>query len=313
VARTQEDPLSLKAIQLHRDELVFSADYYPAASSGAALVLCLHGFPDNAHSFRYQTDALLAAGYSVLVPTMRGYEPSSIPQNQDFNLESIAGDVIAWLDEIQQEQVHLVGHDWGSATAYTAASLHPERFLSLTTIAVPHPRRFSREGMLNVPVQGLKSWYMLFNQLPGLSDYLIRRKDWALIRYLWRRWSPDQVLSEREWDDLRATYGQPGVLKAMLSYYRNNVSPTQLLGLKHSALNSLGQIPVPNLAITGADDGCIDTRVFDHAILAEDHPAGFRLERITGAGHFVHQEEPVLINRLLVEWFREHDIIQQEQ
>lgn len=294
-------------IKLHHKELSFSAIYHGAEMTEAPLVLCLHGFPDNANSFRYQVDDLLAAGYRVLTPTMRGYEPSSIPADNDFALDSIARDVVAWLDELQLERVHLVGHDWGSAIAYIAATMAPERFLSLTTIAVPHPKRFSREGMLKVPVQGLRSWYMLFNQIPGLSDYFVKRNDWALIRFLWRKWSPKQVLSDAEWDDLRKTFAQPGVVKAMLSYYRQNVSPAQLLGLKNSAANSLGQIPVPNMAITGSDDGCIDTRVFDCAILPEDHPMGMRLERIEGAGHFTHQEKPAVINRLLIDWFREHD------
>jgi pimeloyl-ACP methyl ester carboxylesterase len=166
--------------------------------------------------------------------------------------------------------------------------------------------------MRKVPAQALKSWYMLFNQIPGLSDYFIKRKDWALIRYLWRKWSPNQVLSETEWEDLRTTFAQPGVVKAMLSYYRQNVSLAQLLGLKKSATDSLAEIPVPNLAITGADDGCIDTRVFDYTILPEDHPKGMRLERIEGAGHFTHQEKPAVVNRLLIDWFKEHDMSRSE-
>lgn len=297
----------MKNMTLHNGDLSFSACFHDSGNTTKPLVLCLHGFPDNSNSFRYQIDDLLAAGYSVLTPAMRGYEPSSIPADNDFAVDSMAGDVIAWLDELQLQQVHLVGHDWGSAVTYCAAALAPQRFLSITTIAVPHPRRFSRDGMLKVPVQAVKSWYMLFNQVPGLSDHFIRRKDWSLIRFLWRKWSPNQTLSDDEWDSLRTTFAQPGVVKAMLSYYRKNVSPAQLLGLRKSATNSLAEIPVPNLAITGADDGCIDTRVFDYAVLAEDHPQGMRLERIEGAGHFTHQEKPKQVNRLLIAWFQEHD------
>ncbi|MBE9537915.1 MAG: alpha/beta hydrolase [Proteobacteria bacterium] len=302
----------METIKLHNGELVFTAQYHDAEMSSAPLVLCLHGFPDNANSFRYQIDDLVAAGYRVLVPTMRGYEPSSIPADGDFTLASIAGDIIAWLDELEVEQVHLVGHDWGSATSYVAADLAPSRFLSLTTIAVPHPARFSREGMQKVPVQALKSWYMLFNQIPGVSDYFVKRNDFSFIRFLWRKWSPGQVLTVSEWDDLRQTFGQPGVVKAMLGYYRQNVSLPQLLGLKQSASSSLTKIPVANLAISGADDGCIDTRVFDHAILPEDHPMGVQFERIKDAGHFTHQEQPAVVNKLLIDWFQKHDTTMQK-
>lgn len=296
---------SLKQLTLHHGDRTFSANLF--GSNNDPMVLCLHGFPDNANSFRYQIDDLVAAGYQVLTPTMRGYEPSSITTDNDYSIESIALDVIAWLDELELNQVHLVGHDWGSAVGYATAATAPERLLSLTTIAVPHPKRFSREGMLKVPVQGLKSWYMLFNQIPGVSDYFCKRNDWAFIRFLWRKWSPNYTLNPTEWDDLKTTFSKPGVVKAMLSYYRHNVSLPMLLGIKKSALNTLGQIPVPNLAITGADDGCIDTRTFDHCILDEDHPAGMRMERISQAGHFLHQEKPNEVNQLLISWFKEHD------
>ena len=180
----------------------------------------------------------------------------------------------------------------------------PIVFLSLTTIAVPHPGRFSQQGVNKVPVQALKSWYMLFNKIPGISDYFVRRNNFGLLRYLWRKWSPHQSLTDETWHDLQSTFRQPGVVKAMLRYYRQNVSLSQMLGFNKSKASSLREIPVANMAITGADDGCIDTRVFDYTVLQEDHPCGMRLERIAGAGHFTHQEKPDIVNKLLIDWFK---------
>ena len=91
----------------------------------------------------------------------------------------------------------------------------------------------------------------------------------------------------------------------MLSYYRQNASPSVLLGLKKTAANQFTTIPVRTLAITGADDGCMDTRLYDHVFCDEDFPSGFRVERIEGAGHFTHQEKPEKINRLLLGWLGE--------
>ena len=47
------------------------------------VVLCLHGFPDNAGSYRHQLPALAGAGYRAISLTLRGYEPSSIPADGD--------------------------------------------------------------------------------------------------------------------------------------------------------------------------------------------------------------------------------------
>ena len=65
---------------------------------------------------------------------------------------------------------------------------------------------------------------------------------------------------------------------------------------------SLVTVPVPTLAITGEQDGCMDTRLYDHVFLAEDFPEGVRVERVKGAGHFTHQERPEEVNRLILGW-----------
>lgn len=109
------------------------------------VVLCLHGFPDNARSFRFQLPALAAAGYRAVAPTLRGYEPSSQPADGDYSLEALGRDVLAWVDGLAEKKVHLIGHDWGAAVAYVAGALAPERFHSLTTIAVP-PAAHDRAG-----------------------------------------------------------------------------------------------------------------------------------------------------------------------
>jgi len=297
-----------KQINLVNQQLTFKAYQYGTENHDGEVILCLHGYPDNMNSFRYQVDDLVAAGYQVIVPALRGYEPCSIPNdtNYDFSMAALADDVLAWLDQLAIDKVHLVGHDWGASITYMVANLAPQRLRSISTIAVPHPMRFANQGITNVPSQRTKSWYMLFNQIPFLSDYLSQYNNWALLRFLWRKWSPDYTVSEEHWHDLTDTFSQPGVRKAMLSYYRQNIPFATLLGIKKISTNVLHQIHAPNLAITGENDGCIDTRVFDHAVLEKDHPKGVRIERIQAAGHFTHQEKPELVNKLLIDWFKEH-------
>ncbi len=272
--------------------------------SQGPLVLCLHGFPDHASTFRYQLSALADAGYRVIAPHMRGYEPTSQPASNDYALMTLAGDVLAWMDDLGEDKVHLVGHDWGAAVTYLAGSMAPERFLSLTTLAVPHAARLN-EGVRAVPGQLLKSWYMTFFQLRGIADYTLARNDWALIKKLWKDWSPGYTLSDAEWVNMCDVFDAPGVRAAMLAYYRQNATPGMLLGLTKTEAASLTCVPVRTLAITGADDGCMDTRLYDHVFQGQDFPKGYRVERIEGAGHFVHLEKPDLVNSLLLDWLKE--------
>ena len=269
------------------------------------LVLCLHGFPDCYHSFRHQLPFLAEHGYRAVSVSLRGYGPSSQPSNGDYSLESIAGDVIAFINQLGEEKAHLIGHDWGAAITYTAGAAAPERFPSLTTMAVPHSGRFVNEAFFK-PKQALLSWYMLFFQLRGIADYTVKRNDFAFIRWLWRVWSPNWQIEESALSEVIDTLKQEGVQRGALAYYREALSPRQLpLTPARRAANAY-QVPVPTLALTGRDDGCINCDIFQSLCREEDFPSGLEIRVIEAAGHFLHQEQPDAVNGLLLKWLEKH-------
>lgn len=261
--------------------------------------MCLHGFPDTPATFRHQIEPLVEAGYRVIVPTLRGYEPSSQPVDGDYSVTALADDVIAWLDELNIDKAHLVGHDWGAVVVYATAARHADRVLTATAIAVPPLARIPA-AVRRVPKQLLLSWYMTFFQLRGLSERSLRQREWWLLRRLWRAWSPGYTMSDTEWNELRAQFEQSGVLTASLSYYRDNATPRILLGMTSTPAMELTEVPVPTLIVNGADDGCMDQRLFDAAIRSSDFPGGVQQVHVDQAGHFVHLERPALVNDLLL-------------
>ncbi|MDJ0788307.1 MAG: alpha/beta hydrolase [Myxococcota bacterium] len=278
---------------------------FSARSQGeGACVLLVHGFPDNAGSWRHQLPALADAGYRAVAPTLRGYEPSSQPKDGDYHILRMAEDMVAWIDDLGVEQVDLVGHDWGAVIAYVAASLAPERLRSLTTVAIPHPGRLRSHGLRQIPSQLWNSWYILFFQLRGLADFVVEARDWAFIEKLWRDWSPGWELPADDLASVKRTLAQPGVKKAALGYYRAAADTRSETARRTDELLAR-PIPVRTLAITGAKDGCMDTRLHDVALLPEDFPNGLRVERMEDAGHFAHQERPEAFNRLLLEFLSE--------
>jgi pimeloyl-ACP methyl ester carboxylesterase len=291
------DPGAASPITLQANGLRFSA----LSQGEGPVVLCLHGFPDHARSFRHQLPALADAGYRAIAPTMRGYEPSSQPADGDYHIVRMAEDVVGWLDDLGCERAHLVGHDWGAVIAYAAAALAPERLHSLTTLAIAHPLRVGEEGLRKLPSQLRNSWYMLFFQLRGLADWAVEARGWALIQKLWRDWSPGWELPAEEWAQLVATFEQPGVKKAALAYYRLMAGRSSPAAQRTRELLS-GPFPVRTLALTGALDGCMDTRMHDLVMHGADFPRGLDVVRVEGAGHFLHQEKPAEVNRILLEW-----------
>jgi len=268
------------------------------------VVLCLHGFPDNANSFRHQLPALAEAGYRAVALTLRGYEPTSIPDNGDYSMGALAADIVAVIDQLDESKVHLVGHDWGAAIAYTVGAAYPERLNSVTTMAVPHAGRFSRQGTRYLKQLQL-SWYMGFFQLKGFSDYWVQRNDFALIKRLWRDWSPGWTPEQGVLENVIESLSAPGVVVAALGYYRAGLTVS---ALTQPIEEAFFKVPVPTLALSGELDGCIDSAIFEQLMCSEDFPEGLRFQRIAGAGHFLHQEMPGVINRLIIEWIGQHSI-----
>jgi pimeloyl-ACP methyl ester carboxylesterase len=288
---------SLDDVVLHSGSLEFTALQVGAGP----LVLCLHGFPDNARSYRHQLPALADAGYHAVSVNLRGYEPTSQPDDNDYSMEAVAGDVVGFIDEFEADKAHLIGHDWGAAVAYTAGAMAPERFKSLTTMAVPHSGRFVNEAV-KYPKQLALSWYMGFFQLRGVAEHFVQRRDYRLIRKLWQDWSPGWDIPDDVLQDVISTLGQPGVTKAALSYYRAALTPSAFTPSARAAARFA--VSVPTLAITGERDGCIDSSIFKRMMYDDDFPGGLEVQQVAEAGHFPHQERPKAVNALILDWIR---------
>lgn len=292
----------IETLTLHNESLTFSAR---AAGSGP-LVLLLHGFPDDYHSFDAQLEAIAAQGYRVVAPMMRGYEPGSQPDRDLYHLIHLAADVFAWMKELNAPQCHLVGHDWGALTSYVAAALQPKKFASLTTLAIPHLRR-GLQGVTDVPGQLVKSSYILLMQFARIAETIVARDDYAFVETLWRLWSPDWKYSPEDIEQAKSTFRAEGVVHATTQYYRCLLQPLSISTQQSWSLLT-SRLSVPTLALTGEHDGCMDTRLYDTLMQAQDFEKGLEVHRLPDTGHFLHREDPESVNRLIIDWIKKHPL-----
>lgn len=162
-----------------RDGLVF--DVRDGGPRHGEVVICLHGFPQDASSWDAVVPRLHAAGLRTLVPDQRGYSPGARPRAvRRYAMAELVDDVLALADAARVASVHLVGHDWGAGVAWEVARRHPRRVLTLTALSVPHPRAMLAAAPRSR--QGARSLYMLAFQArgiewvmaPGLADGLER-------------------------------------------------------------------------------------------------------------------------------------------
>lgn len=276
-------------------------DFHYLEAGTGPLALCLHGFPDTAHSWRHLLPVLAAAGYRAVAPFQRGYAPTSVPADGRYQTGVLAADANALHAALGADgEAVIIGHDWGAPATYGAAVLEPQRWRKVVGMAVP-PGGAVGMSFLTNPAQLKRSWYMFLFQWP-LAEMVVSGNDLAFIDMLWSDWSPGHdgaADAARVKDALR----EPANLAAALGYYRATLGD----GYRDPALDAAqaatqGIPDQPTLYLHGRTDGCIGVEVAELA--ATMVPGHVRFEIVDRAGHFLQVERPDEVNRLVTEFLR---------
>lgn len=274
--------------------------YLEAGPTDGPLALCLHGFPDHAPTWQQLMPELAAAGYHVVAPWLRGYSPTGLAPDDNYQVAAVALDALALADAFAgKRDAVLIGHDWGAIAAYTAVGHRPERFTRLVALSVPHQAALMTR-FLNTPAQLKRSWYMFFFQTP-LADLVVPNDDFAVIDMLWRDWSPGLIPEHSFMRALKDTLGAPGSTAAAISYYRSMLGTAPgnpELDDVQAAGNGL--VEVPTLYLHGADDGCMGVELVDESELSPFFPAGIEVAIVPSSGHFLHLDQPEAVNRRIL-------------
>ena len=274
--------------------------HYLEAGQGP-LVLCLHGFPDNAHTYGELLPVLAQAGFRGVAPFMRGYAPTTPAPDGRYQSVLLGQDAVALITALGAERAFLVGHDWGATATYGAAVLAPERVERMVTIGAAHPAAV--RGTLAASYERHKGiWHAYFFQMP-FAEQIVAANDFAFLEHWWRDASPEYDLTpiiER----VKATFRQPGVVTAALSYYRHTFHPANrdpALHILQTRVSS-APTPVPTLALHGTRDRPGRLEAFEG--MDDLFPKGLEKVVVPGTGHFVHVERPGEVNRRIVEFFQ---------
>lgn len=317
----------VRKVQLPSGASVSCAVVDPQGDASGIMVIVLHGFPDTFHSFASLARRLSAAGHRVVVPAMRGYEPNPAQDLASYELSEIAAEVLSCTDVLGaggDYRLHIVGHDWGSAVAGLCALQRPTQIRSLCQIAVPHNMG---RGMVQCPQQFRRSWYMFFFQLPCLPERWVLRM--GGLEFLYRKWSGGTMPAALGTTlvQTREALSQPQVISAVLAYYRQSIGGncigralapiivffvwiilsvlTCIPGVGRCMASGIfpPPLPCPELAVHGAEDGCIGVDCFEASIAQPERwcPQGLTKLRVEGAGHWCHLEKPELVEPAILE------------
>jgi pimeloyl-ACP methyl ester carboxylesterase len=277
----------------HRHATVNGVRLHCAEAGEGPLVVLLHGFPEFWYSWRHQIAALARAGYRALAPDLRGYNESDKPAGvRAYRLANLVADVVGLIEQAGERRAAVVGHDWGGIIAWHVAMRRPDVVTRLAILNSPHPAAFRRE--LRNPAQWLRSWYILFFQLPWLPERLLSRGGYRFVREALTReparpgaFPPEEVRLYRE------AIARPGALTAALNYYR------ALPRFWGEALRAERTVTAPTLVIWGERDrylGVGMTRGLERWV------PDVRVERLPGVSHWVQNDAPERVNELLVDF-----------
>jgi pimeloyl-ACP methyl ester carboxylesterase len=289
-------PDPLKYAMVHANGLQFEV---AQQGSGDKLALLLHGFPELAFSWRNQVPVLADLGYTVWAPNQRGYGNSDKPPRvPDYDMTNLMADVTALIHAAGFETCLLVGHDWGGVVAWSVARHHPELLEGLVIMNAPHPACFLRE--LKTWRQLKMSWYMGLFQLPWLPERYMAADRAARVARAFKGMTtrrenfPPEVL-----DVYRDAAARPGAMKAMINWYRAGARSIRRAGRQPG----LRVIDTPTLMIWGEQDKALS---IETTYGTDDYVSDLQLRYLPNASHWVQQDEPGEVNRLLTEWITGH-------
>src|SRR5580658_10070602 len=213
------------------------------------LALCLHGFPDSAHTWRHLLPELAGAGFHAVAPFLRGYAPTQIPPDGHYQLGAVVRDVNALHEALGGgPDAVIVGHDWGAMATYGAVAHQPDRWRRAATAAVPPTAAIGLSLLTYAQLQ--RSWYMFFFLSP-LAEVALPLDDFAFIDHLWADWSPGY---DGAWDAAKTkeSIGDPEHIVAAISYYRALYQPElQDPSLAEEQTATMLPTPKPTLYLHG--------------------------------------------------------------
>ncbi len=292
------------------------------------LVLLVHGFPESWYSWRHQLPALAAAGYRAVAIDVRGYGRSSRPADvAAYRMLELVEDAVAVVQSLGESEAVVVGHDWGSGIAATSALLRPDVFPAAALLSVPYappggPRPSDAFAFLGTADS---EFYVSYFQEPGRAEAEIEPDVRGWLAGFYAALSADTMPGPDAPDVHRVSRGgrlrdafpvdtlPAWLTPGELDVYAGEFERTGLTGALNRYRNvdrdwadlapHAGRtLTVPTLFVGGALDATTTWMADAIAAFPTTTPRSAGTHLLQGTGHWVQQERPEEVNRLLTDW-----------
>jgi pimeloyl-ACP methyl ester carboxylesterase len=293
-AQTAAAPAAFQNIK-QIDAGVLNVGYVDAGPANGPVVILLHGWPYDIHSYVDVVPRLTQAGYRVIVPYLRGYGTTRfLDKNAVRNGEpaALAEDVVALMDALKIDKAVLAGYDWGARSADIVAALWPERVKGLVSVSGYLIGSQDSGKQPLPPAAELQWWYQFyFATERGRIGYEKNHHDFAKL--IWQTASPQWHFDDRTFDRSAAALENPDHAAITVHNYRWRLGLVQGEA-KYAPLEArLAQFPaitVPTITLEGDANGAPHP---EPAAYAKRFTGKYKHELIKGGvGHNLPQEAP---------------------
>jgi NAD(P)-dependent dehydrogenase (short-subunit alcohol dehydrogenase family)/pimeloyl-ACP methyl ester carboxylesterase len=280
------------------DGVTLAVHRYGEIDQRRPTILAVHGYPDNHHVWD-GVAAELVERYNFVAYDVRGAGESSEPADRSgYLFPQLVSDMGAVIDSLGVDEVHLLGHDWGSIQCWAAVTDDSVsgKVASFTSISGPHLNyagKFLRSprtprAVADVVRQILASSYIWFFLCPGAPEIAIRARATVKVFEAVERIGRSSTRSQRH-----AAYRSVRDYLNGLNLYRANM-PAPML----APPRQLPQTTVPVQVLVARKDYFVSPALqrFTGSI-----PSGSRVVPIEG-GHWVVTSRPDVVARLTSEW-----------
>jgi pimeloyl-ACP methyl ester carboxylesterase len=264
--------------------------HYLLARGGKQVVVLLHGWGSTSYMWRFVMPQLVAKGYTVLAPDLRGLGYTSKPA-LGYEKTQVADDIRALVKALKLDPaINLVGHDMGGMVAYAYAAQYPDEVSHLAILDVPLPGIEPWDKIVQTP----RTWHFQFYTVPDLAEMLITGKELEYLKWFHNSESVNASAFDNEADEVYGrAYAMPGALRAGFEYYR--AFPQDVKANLEFARHKL---TMPVLGIGGA--GSFGPMIGEHLRHVANNVEAVNVE---GSGHWVAEEQPGVVTEALLRCF----------
>ena len=281
---------------LHRiDAGVLNIAYYEQGPVDGPVVMLLHGFPYDIHSYVDVAPRLAGRGCRTIVPYLRGHGPTRFLDPATLRSgeqAAIGADLMALMDALGIRRAVFAGYDWGGRAACVGAALWPDRCTGLVCVNSYLIQDIAK-GMVPVqPEREVPLWYQYYFQIErGRAGLAANRREIAKI--LWRQWSPNWHFDDAMLARTAAAFDNPDYVDVVIHSYRHRYglaeSDPRYADIRRR-LAALPPITVPTVTLDGEADGVIAAT--DGTASAAKFTGRRVHHLVPHAGHNLPQEAP---------------------